>query len=164
MRIAAIIAWIMLAVLLGLATVTAEEIPVTSSNLNIRDPADVVAKVLNYSNWGNDDGSGDDNNFWVKAAKGKCKYKRKKNDEPDLGQGAIDLNALDPKYITFEHVTIEGLALGRFMTNERVVIATITRHLKKIIITGAGELDFERLKRGWASIYSKYCTGKKNPF
>lgn len=111
-----------------------------------RDPNDVVAKVLNYSSFGNDDGSED--RYWYQDKSDKCRYKafrRFSKEPPEL----FDLNALDPKYITFQQ-----------SYNGR----TIIRHDTDVLFQTSGQLNLERLQRGWTLIYSKYCKGKQKAF
>jgi hypothetical protein len=63
----------------------------------------------------------------------------------------IDLNAFDPRTITFQNY--RG-AIG----------GTIIRHDADILFKTIGELNLERLQRGWSLIYSKYCKGKQKQF
>ena len=63
------------------------------------DPNDVVAQVLNYSNFGNDDGS-PYGAFWYRVDE--CRYKLSFQGQATGRE--IDLNALDPKNIAFEPV------------------------------------------------------------
>lgn len=129
-----------------------------------RDPNDVVAAVLNFTSFGNDDGS--NGRFWYKDPTSKCRYLLHKsgavtNDDAfellrgQLGQGStvtgrreIDLDSLDPKNITFR---FDGAT-------------TITLHVNQPLFIYAGQLDIQRLERGWTLIYTAHCTGKPKAF
>ena len=116
-----------------------------------RDPNDVVAQVLNYSSFGNTEGSG--GAYWYQDNSDKCKYKL--FDPTPVGSPEIDLNALDPRNITFrEALTDSG------------VTYTILEYDPHPLLPGASpyflKLDLQRLQRGWSLIYSKYCTGKRH--
>jgi hypothetical protein len=113
--------------------------------------SDVVAQVLNYSEWGNDQGS-TKGSFWYKAHANTCKYKicAHEDEETDIG---IDLDSFDPKSIS---VGSRFLYYGRYEFS-------IT-HEGKTIISTSSSVDRDRLVRGWALIYRKYCKGTEKPF
>ena len=138
-----------------------------------RDPNDVVAQVLNYTVFGNDEGSGD--SYWFKDPAGKCLYRlhiavrRSQKDAAsdfllNFGIGnalmqrrVIDLDELDPKNITFRYDTNQTL------WGENGA-GTIIQHVSEILFFYVGTLDLNRLQRGWSLIYSKYCRGRDKPF
>ena len=112
-----------------------------------RDPNDVVAQVLNYTVFGNDEGNGD--SFWYKETSGKCQYRLRISPDQSFSQGNfIDLDEIDPRNITF-----------RYNSNGATVIMNDTATL--FYTRG---LNVERLQRGWSLIYSNYCSGKEKPF
>jgi TPR repeat protein len=143
-----------------------------------RDPNDVVGQVLNYSTFGKDEGiivnigTAEYSTYWYPDKSDKCLYrlhnrfpqedKDKKlmlgqmsaNDVMRWGvravsdQKVIDLNSLDPRNIQFQ-------------TQNDV---TIIRHDTDVLFTTLGQLNIERLQRGWGLIYSNYCSGKKKAF
>jgi hypothetical protein len=116
-----------------------------------RDPNDVVAQVLNYSYLGDDNGRG--NIFWYQDKSDKCKYKLSMHIDLD----EIDLNAIDPRTITFEHVYRE-------LPHNTIMDTVITRADNNVLFRGPGELNIERLQRGWDLIYSKFCRGNRKAF
>ena len=127
---------------------------------------DIVAKVLNYTAFGKDEGT--DGAFWYKEAQKGCRYRLYeprgnpkslestfKSLESKLNnlygikaKQSIDLEDSDPKNITFV------LESGE----------TVVRHVNDVLIKGPDTLDGERLHRGWSLIYSKFCRGKEMPF
>ena len=116
-----------------------------------RELNDVVAQVLNYSSFGNAEGSG--GAYWYQDNFDKCKYKL--FDPTPVGSPEIDLNALDPQKIMFrEELTDSGVAY------------TILEYDLHPLLPGASpyflKLDLQRLQRGWSLIYSKYCSGMKH--
>ena len=137
-----------------------------------RDPNDVVAQVLNYTVFGNDEGF--DDNFWYNDL-GKCHYRLHFSDKPatDINRStnglekfnkmmgqiplasarmqrqSIDLNELDPKDITFGSNSNYG---------------TVVQYDTEMLFFYVGGLNLDRLQRGWNLIYSKYCSGKEKPF
>jgi hypothetical protein len=130
-----------------------------------RDPNDVVAQVLNYSTYGNDEGT--DRAFWFKQDSGKCVYSLYSPTVAEILSGnkpevvrTIDLDQFDPRNITFKHERVRSDTwLGR---NPHVF--TITAHINQVIARARGKLNLERLRHGWTLIYSKYCTGKRKEF
>jgi hypothetical protein len=70
---------------------------------------------------------------------------------------AIDLDEVDPKNITFLY------ANNATLWGENGV-GTIVKHVNDPLFFYAGTLDLNRLERGWALIYNKYCAGKHKPF
>jgi hypothetical protein len=139
------------------------------------DSSDVVAQVLNYTDFGNDDGA--DGNFWFKESGSKCRYRLHRAGKTDLDPneltrtlllaklmqtavitgspfkgtlreiGVVDLDVLDPKNIKFQ--SAEGI--------------TVTQQVNQILFVSVGA-EPDRLERGWSLIYSKYCSGKERPF
>lgn len=135
-----------------------------------RDPDDVVAQVLNYTVFGNDDGF--DGSFWFKEVGGRCRYTLNiAADQTNenllrrlLGMNAaimqrrvIDLDELDPRNITFHYNNNPDL------WGENGV-GTIVQHINEVLFFYMGTLDLSRLQRGWTLIYDKYCSGKARPF
>jgi hypothetical protein len=124
-----------------------------------RDPNDVVAQVLNYTTYGNDEGT--DRAFWFKQNSGKCVYSLYSPTVAEILSGndkleavrTIDLDQFDPRNITFRHEHVRSkMWFGR---NPQVF--TITAHVNQVIARARGKLDLQRLRRGWTLIYSKYC-------
>jgi peptidoglycan hydrolase-like protein with peptidoglycan-binding domain len=132
-----------------------------------RDPDDVVAMVLNYSTFGKDDG--ENGSFWYKDGSEGCVYKRYLNKistadaKVDLmlnmlsvtGPERLDLNELDPQNLRSGYDEQLWQDYGYM---------TVVEHIDQLITASRKSLDNDRLKRGWALIYKKYCTGKKKPF
>jgi hypothetical protein len=116
-----------------------------------RDSNDVVAQVLNYSDFGNDAGYdvGGQTLYWYQDKSDKCRYKLYAKNPINDPRMTIDLNALDPRNITFQQ-NYTG----------RVII----RHDTDDLFQSLGQLNLERLQRGWSLIYSKYCKGKEKAF
>jgi TonB family protein len=116
-----------------------------------RDPNDIVAQVLNFSNFGKDEGEPD--MFWYKIKD--CQYKL--YGETGLrGVDSIDLNELDPRNIEF-YSDPTGSFLGATLVqyNGKLLMSSIWRNVPT---------NLERLQRGWELIYSRYCAGKAKPF
>jgi TPR repeat protein len=129
-----------------------------------RDPNDVVAAVLNFTTFGNDDGA--NGRFWFQDPANKCHYLLHRDSQAtsddtfellrnQLGQGStatgrreIDLDTLDPKNITFKFDGVD----------------TVTQHANQMLFVYVGQLDIQRLERGWTLIYTKYCSGTQKPF
>lgn len=132
-----------------------------------RDPDDVVAMVLNYSTFGKDDG--ENGSFWYRDGSEGCVYKRHLNKistadaKVDLmlnmlsvtGPERLDLNELDPQNLRSGYDEQLWQDYGYM---------TVVEHIDQLITASRKSLDNDRLKRGWALIYKKYCTGKKKPF
>jgi hypothetical protein len=111
-------------------------------------PYDVVAQVLNYSTFGQDEGYG--NIRWLQDTADRCKYRF-------ISSGrVIDLNGLDPRTITFNN-TIDPN--GNVHTH-------IYADADDLFLSDfePPSLNIERLQRGWALIYSEYCRGKQKAF
>jgi len=148
------------------------------------DPNDVVAQVLNYSNFGNDDGV--DGSYWYQDKSDKCRYKlvSKQMQVPGLPdvlmqaltntlRQSIDLNVLDPRNITFQHRPWSGCIMNcgvstsansDYQPQYGSGVNTIIQHDADVLFQTEGQLNLERLQRGWTLIYSKYCKGKEKPF
>ena len=92
-----------LTVLLALVVVLNVSIAAAAQGPPPRDPNDVVAQVLNYSSFGNNDGSG--GAYWYQDKSDKCKYRL--FDPTPVGSPEIDLNALDPRKIMFREELTE---------------------------------------------------------
>jgi hypothetical protein len=142
----------------------------------LRDPNDVVARVLNFSDFGEDEGY--PGKFWYKETPNTCRYKRvdvttknipAENDRVKklerltqamtsslIGRSSIDLDELDPKNIKFRFDDTQIL-----WGNSG---ATLIEHVNQVLFARLGKADVVRLKRGWGLIYSKYCKGKQMPF
>jgi len=118
-----------------------------------RDPNDVVAQVLNYSAFGNDDGGslegGFGGSYWYQDKSDKCRYHQ--SGPSSQKDQVIDLNAIDPRNI-------------RFLVNADGTTTIFNDNLDLFPFWGHGVRHIERLERGWHLIYSKYCRGKKKPF
>lgn len=108
---------------------------------------DLVSKVLNYSSGCSDDGC--DEFAWYPANKANCKYEKMtiyRDREPIYHN--IQLNELDPQSISIKEYSYNGVQV---LYDGQVVFF-------------AKNVDLDRLKRGWALIYQKYCKGKKRAF
>ncbi|MHC2519034.1 peptidoglycan-binding protein [Bradyrhizobium diazoefficiens] len=136
----------------------------------VNDPDDVVAQVLNYSTFGQDEGykanaaaiaaglAGPEDGFWYKV--GNCVYRLHPGGSTAnlalllaglTGQTTsqiLDLNSLDPKNITWQTYN-DG---------------TVVKHVNTVLTLSPTPINSERLERGWVLIYSKYCKGKEKPF
>jgi hypothetical protein len=112
----------------------------------------VVAQVLNYSAFGNDQGGGGALYYYALS---KCVYALHDDQRiwnPILAPKSLDLQKLDPRLITFESLYNGGAT------------ATETRYDSRRLMLAVGQLNIERLKRGWTLIYTKYCSGEEKPF
>ena len=108
-----------------------------------------VTKVLNYSFGLPDDGA--NNTFWYTEDEKSCKYKLNGKIVSlfaTIENYSIDFNTLDPKLI-------------KFKTQKEV---TNVMHNGEPIAVSFTPLDHERLSRGWALIFSKFCAGKSIEF
>lgn len=70
----------------------------------------------------------------------------------------INLEQLDPKNLKFDYELN--------LNNNGLVPSTMTvvKYEGRIILTYFGELDLERLQRGWSLIYADHCKGKEKAF
>ena len=146
-----------------------------------RDPNDVVAQVLNYADFGNDDGA--NGSFWFKEPGRQCRYRlhgaRKLSLDPKANPDANDLARTPLLMQLIQTAAITGSPFKGTLREIGVIDletldpksikfasadgVTVTRQLDQILfITVGGELD--RLERGWSLIYTKYCTGMEKPF
>jgi TPR repeat protein len=138
-----------------------------------RDPDDVIAQVLNYSTFGKDEGGSElgalletmgkpapEGGYWYKVSSKDCVYKLHPGRSiagAMLGAKEVNLNDLDPKNITFQYDNSTSL-WGSDGTG------TFTKHLDDVIIMALGQLNIQRLQRGWGLIYEKFCRGKERAF
>jgi hypothetical protein len=76
-----------------------------------------------------------------------------------MSANTIDLNALDPRNIKFQFGPSENYGGGY-----AVIMTTTVTHDTNILLEFFGQLNLERLQRGWTLIYSKYCKGKQKAF
>jgi hypothetical protein len=140
--------------------------------LQKRDPSDMVAQILNYVFAGNEHGlEGEDGNFggsyyyqsWRFVLKeSDCVYRNIIfiNNDGTLqksGDIIIDLNKYDPHLFDFKQ-TQERNDDGNLVTKYQVL------YDGKVWSSSLRAFSFERARRGWALIYSKYCTGSKASF
>lgn len=142
-----------------------------------RDKSDVVAQVLNYTTLGRDEG-GDDAFWWKDKTKGDCYYRYyhapvNQNLSVVLGlfygigtgETVIDLNQIDPQSLSFENEpTWDGERYAGVTTIVKYEGRPLLGNQVQTMLTGNGTRDLQRLQRGWALIYSDYCTGLKKPF
>jgi hypothetical protein len=86
---------------------------------------------------------------------------------------SIDLNALDPRHITFQHRPWSGCVMNCGVSTSAHSdyqpiygngVKTVIQHDADVLFQTEGQLNLERLQRGWSLIYSKYCTGKQKAF
>jgi hypothetical protein len=132
-----------------------------------QDPNDVVAQVLNYTVFGNDNGMG--GSFWYRTTTAQCSYALH---VPKVGRGdfaalpaimqlgvrqSVNLEELDPRSILFRIDRQEAL-WGRGGEG------TLTMYDSDILFLSLGRLNIKRLQRGWALICDEYCQGKARPF
>lgn len=141
-----------------------------------RDPADVVAQVLNYTTFGADDGIGDSAFWWRDPSKGTCLYRLHYVLSVDWGALSflmsglyppreIDLDQLDPKNISFEtEPTWDGQRYAGLTTVVKHEGREIMAHRMQTLLLGDGRRDLDRLARGWALIYDGKCKGSKKLF
>lgn len=124
------------------------------------DPNDVVAQVLNYSEFGKDEGFDRMDTtskipfiYWYRDKVSKCTYRKAVNPyEGSIEESTINLDELDPKLIKFKNL------------NTVVGSSTMVMHDREMIFDSYGLLDLDRLGRGWSLIYSKYCSGTRKAF
>jgi TPR repeat protein len=102
----------------------------------------------NYAYDGHDEGYGD--RFWCKETSSKCRYRLHRNPNPSNLRDFIDFDEFDPKSISFRH--------NSFLN------AIFIQHDTEMLFSSFMNLNLERLRRGWALTYSKYCSGKEKPF
>jgi hypothetical protein len=134
------------------------------------DPKDVVAQVLNYSDFGKDVVSETDHGFWY--AKSKCVYakagKRTFYDDPDYDiaktafeekLNMLDLNKVDPRTVKI------GMKVRILHAVPFVKVGDVAEFNGGADLLGVGTiLDEGRLERGWALVFSQHCKGTKNAF
>ena len=133
------------ALLFSFANATAQE-PQLDSN-------DVVAQVLNFSNFGRDDGA-TYGAFWYRVDK--CRYRMSVDGKATSRE--IDLNGLDPKNIELDFIPERYVGKGTYIGGGINVL-----YKGDVLIHGDAN-DVERVERGWTLIYSDYCTGKADAF
>ena len=127
------------------------------------DPSDVVAQVLNYSNFGNDSGSPIFGSFWHRVDN--CRYRLVGSPPLNVGVREIDLNAIDPNSLTFQYQPGEVFRNPADIRQLRQGPAgIITFADTQPLLIGPESLNIERLQRGWGLIYSKYCKGTERAF
>lgn len=106
-----------------------------------RDNSDVIAQVLNYSSTGQDEGT--DKSFWYKEEY--CIYRSTNNE-------VISFAEINPELLRFE---IRHTELG---------LVTAVFYNEKAVTASPGQLNLERLERGWRLIFEKHCKGKISNF
>jgi hypothetical protein len=139
---------------------------------------DIVAQVLNYSEYSNETGFKESvigNPFlifglaaeyavtsdmdalhgaWYALDRERCIYTKMTYDEYELNRKTrlLDLNSIDPRNLTIKSKTKQGRTFYHVLNEET-----------NLFILNLAE-DKGRLERGWKLIYSKYCKGKKKAF
>jgi TPR repeat protein len=130
----------------------------------IPDEADVVAQVLNYSDCGDDGGCETFKRInsplpvhWLRDPSAKCLYRKAIQFSPQQYylRDQIDLNDLDPRSLKFGPRIHTGI-FGDLKDDVEVTYDGTG------IFSASADLD--RIRRGWALIYSQYCSGKERPF
>jgi hypothetical protein len=142
-----------------------------------RDPSDVVEQILNYGATGNENGldHGSSGSWWPHwtflVKERKCVYKFVNfYKEADLGskdeashpleeadEGIVDLNKYDSRLFDFKAVRQYDTGFG-WVTHYRVL------NDGKLVSDTINGVSLDRLRHGWAMIYSKYCTGLSKAF
>ena len=140
--------------------------------LSKRDQTNVVIQVLKYTISGRDEGT--DTLFWWHESSEPCVFHRWSSGWTGLiqmfqdiqhlnvlqGTGIvtdIDLEQIDPKNLKFDYEF--GVS-----NNGQMFTATVVKYEGRTILSYSGELDLDRLQRGWNLIYSDHCKGKAKPF
>jgi hypothetical protein len=115
---------------------------------------DTVARILNYSYWGEEEGLHYDMTVatWYPIDKDNCVYSyatnnATKNNQFEPKHSIIELNKIDPREV---RIMADGAYSMVFIDGKR--------RFK------TARVDPERLQRGWDLIYSKYCTGIRKEF
>ena len=128
-----------------------------TSNASAQEPQhdqnDVVAQVLNYSNFGRDAGA-TEGAAWYRVDK--CRYRMSVDGKATSRE--IDLNGLDPKNIEFDSIPERYIGKGTTPGGGVNVL-----YNGDVFIHGDAN-DIDRVERGWSLIYSKYCKGKEDAF
>ena len=124
-----------------------------------RDPSDVVAQVLNYTSFGDDQGTKD--SFWWKLSD--CVYTKGGSSYFDAALGVtsgsrLDLNKLDPKSLTI------GFDVAPNGDAAPVSYFAVKNEGHNLLVNFFATVDQERATRGWQLIYSDYCKGSVKPF
>lgn len=128
---------------------------------------DKVAKVLNYTDGLPDLGSS--NTFWYAYDTKKCIYRKatqinvSKNldDAPifDVNENEeeLNLNLFDPTSVKYDSYKLEYKYPYR-------IVNVINVYADGRSIFKTEGIDSQRLSKGWALIYTKYCSGSKKEF
>lgn len=125
-----------------------------------RDRADVVSQVLNYMSYGVDEGLAQE--FWWRDVDNKCIYRQ----TPALGAMVmvrwaqpsdklgtfIDFNKIDRRTVRFEN------------QNSQLGPVSVLMADRKMIVTGAGHRDIDRVERGLTLIFDSHCAGTEKAF
>lgn len=128
---------------------------------------DTVAKVLNYTDGLPDLGSS--SAFWYAYDSKKCIYRKANeinvsenlDDAPifDVNEKAeeLNLNLFDPTSVKYDSYKLEYKFPHR-------IVNVINVYADGRTIFKTEGIDSQRLVKGWALIYTKYCSGSKKEF
>lgn len=141
------------------------------TNFRTKTELDLVSKVLNYSDFGQENGS--QNEFWYPIDKENCVYAKASfggmagfsldtylkfsGFRPENAK--LSLNSFDPRNVKIEEVydKINNKKLWQVNLDARAAL-----HCEGPPLTMA--CDQDRLIRGWSRIYSEFCSGIKREF
>ena len=122
----------------------------------IRQSLDLVSQVLNFTNWGVDQGN--KKATWIQSLDEQCTYIRIHPDSDDSAK--LNINDLDPASIRFEH---EYVARPMLFGIDLSGWSTVTYANDERLFVTAGRLDISRLQRGWSKVF-EVCVGKRRAF
>ncbi len=129
---------------------------------------DIVRKVLNYSTFGEDEGT--DAGFWYPVDRANCSYEVIKNPSiiplfpgiqltvrghPD----SINLNTVDPRNIKIGRVMASNIY--NYDYHEVYAVDLDKKGTFQCLVS---RCDGDRLNRGWSRVFSEFCSGVKRDF
>lgn len=129
---------------------------------------DTVAKVLNYSD-GMPTDEGSNWGYWYAYDAKNCIYHKATYKGGD-GDDKMLMDVTDTRELRLNDIDRSSIKYA-FQTISHPSIGQAPRITQFVTVTGDGRvlfetdgLDPERVKKGWALIYSKYCRGRNKEF
>ncbi|QVL50260.1 MAG: hypothetical protein KFB96_07430 [Thiocapsa sp.] len=129
---------------------------------------DIVRKVLNYSTFGEDEGT--EVGFWYPVERAECSYEVIKN--PSLSPffspilqtvrghpDSVILNTVDPRNIKIE--TVMASNIYNYDYHEVYAVDLDKKGTFQCLVS---RCDRDRLIRGWSMVFSKFCSGFQKDF
>ena len=129
---------------------------ISNSYQNYRSNIDIVSKVLNYSEDGNEFGS--EYGYWYPRDKNKCIYAKKDSSGNDVK--VIDLNQVDPRGVKIG-IGVDIMKKKGYIIRLGDVYEFFCAHE---FISQAPKCEADRLTRGWNRVYNEFCKGLEKDF